>query len=128
MREVVAYYHETLKASPVARAYLRKRGIDDDEAIERFQLGYADRSLGLRLPNMQRKAGAEIRSKLQRLRIIRESGHGAQIIASLPAIHPQDLTSIDDRDRGRPINMTRLGEALTDDSVFAAGTYQKGEE
>lgn len=75
LRQVVSYYHETLKASPAARAYLRKRGIDDDEAIDRFQLGYADRSLGLRLPNKQRKAGEEMRSRLTKLGLLRESGH-----------------------------------------------------
>ena len=75
MRQVVRYYNETLKTSPAARAYLRKRGIDDDAAIEHFQLGYADRSLGLRLPNKQRKAGQELRSHLMKLGILRESGH-----------------------------------------------------
>lgn len=75
MRQVVAYYNETLKASPAARAYLKRRGIESDEAIDRFQLGYADRSLGLRLPNKNRRAGAEIRERLQRLGILRESGH-----------------------------------------------------
>lgn len=75
MRQVVAYYNETLKASPAARDYLKKRGIDNDEAIDRFQLGYADRSLGLRLPNKNRRAGAEIRERLQKLGILRESGH-----------------------------------------------------
>jgi DNA primase len=53
LEQVVSYYHETLKASPVAREYLRKRGINDEEAIDRFQLGYADRSLGLLAPGPQ---------------------------------------------------------------------------
>ena len=75
LRQVVGYYHETLKASPAACEYLRKRGIESDEAIDRFQLGYADRSLGLRLPNKQRRAGAEIRERLQKLGLLRESGH-----------------------------------------------------
>jgi DNA primase len=75
LRQVAAYYHDTLKASADALRYLEQRAIRSDEAIERFQLGYADRSLGLRLPNKQRKAGAEIRERLQRLGVMRESGH-----------------------------------------------------
>ncbi|HYC58433.1 MAG TPA: toprim domain-containing protein [Thermoanaerobaculia bacterium] len=75
LRQVVDYYHDTLRASPAARQYLRKRGIDNDDAIDRFKLGYADRSLGLRLPNKQRKAGEEMRSRLTKLGVLRESGH-----------------------------------------------------
>ena len=75
LRQVAGFYNETLKASPAAREYLRKRGIDGDEAIERFQLGYADRSLGLRLPNKQRKAGEEIRTRLTKLGGPGEWGH-----------------------------------------------------
>jgi DNA primase len=75
LRQVVTYYHETLKVSPAAREYLCKRGIEDEEAIDRFQLGYADRSLGLRLPAKNRKAGDELRSRLIKLGILRETGH-----------------------------------------------------
>jgi DNA primase len=75
LRQVTSYYHDTLKASPAAREYLRKRGIDNEEAIEHFQLGYADRSLGLRLPAKNRKAGDELRSRLIALGVLRESGH-----------------------------------------------------
>jgi DNA primase len=75
MRQVVRYYNETLRASEPALAYLERRGIRNDEAIERFQLGYADRSLGLRLPAKNRKPGEEIRARLTRLGILRESGH-----------------------------------------------------
>ena len=43
--------------------------------IERFQLGFANRTLGYRLPEKNRGAGAEIRGRLQKLGILRESGH-----------------------------------------------------
>jgi len=43
--------------------------------VERFKLGYANRSLGYRLPEKNRKAGAEIRGRLQELGIYRKSGH-----------------------------------------------------
>jgi DNA primase catalytic core len=75
LRQVVAYYHETLKASPEALAYLAKRGIRSDAAIEQFRLGFANRTLGLRLPIRQTKDGERIRGRLDKLGILRESGH-----------------------------------------------------
>lgn len=73
--DVVSYYHETLLQSPEAIAYLDSRGLNDPELINYFKLGYANRTLGLRLPFKNRKAGAELREKLQRLGVYRESGH-----------------------------------------------------
>jgi DNA primase len=73
--QVIAYYHETLKQSPEALAYLTKRGIASSEAIGRFQLGFANRTLGYRLPAKNRREGAAIRGQLQRMGILRPSGH-----------------------------------------------------
>jgi len=75
LRQVIDYYHETLKESPQALSYLEKRGLRSEEAIERFKLGYANRTLGYRLPQKNRVAGAESRGRLQQLGILRESGH-----------------------------------------------------
>ena len=75
LEQAIAYYHERLKQTPEALAYLARRGLDDAELIERFRLGFADRSLGLRLPEKTRKAGHEIRTRLQKLGLLRESGH-----------------------------------------------------
>jgi len=71
--QVVDYYHETLKGSPEALAYLEKRGIAG--AVDHFRLGFANRTLGLRLPMKNRDAGEAIRTRLQTLGVIRESGH-----------------------------------------------------
>ena len=57
--QVVGYYHQTLKQSPEALAYLKARGIDHPEAIDGFKLGFANRTLGLRLPDKRRKEGAD---------------------------------------------------------------------
>ena len=73
--QVVEYYHQTLKQAPEALAYLAARGLSHPELIERFKLGYANRTLGLRLPDKARKAGAEIRARLERLGLYRASGH-----------------------------------------------------
>ncbi|MCX6998223.1 MAG: CHC2 zinc finger domain-containing protein, partial [Kiritimatiellaeota bacterium] len=73
--QVVAYYHERLLATPAALDYLTSRGLRHADAIERFRLGFADRTLGLRLPGMNRKDGAALRTRLQTLGLIRASGH-----------------------------------------------------
>jgi len=73
--QVLGYYGERLRENPSAIDYLKKRGLWDEEAVERFRIGYADRTLGLTLPHKNRKDGAEIRTRLQRLGIYRESGH-----------------------------------------------------
>ena len=75
LAQVIDYYHERLMQTPAALAYLEKRGLRSEEAIKAFKLGFADRTLGLRLPNKQRVAGAEIRERLERLGVYRESGH-----------------------------------------------------
>jgi DNA primase catalytic core len=74
-RQVVLYYHETLKQSPEALAYLERRGLVSADVVDRFKLGYSNRTLGLRLPLMNRKTGFEIRTRLQKLGLFRESGH-----------------------------------------------------
>jgi DNA primase catalytic core len=73
--QVVSYYNETLKQSPEAMKYLESRGLKSPEIIDRFRLGFANRTLGYRLPAKNRAAGAEMRGRLQTLGILRESGH-----------------------------------------------------
>src|SRR5690606_37838117 len=68
--QVIEFYHETLKASPEALTYLDRRGLGNMELIERFRLGYANRTLAYRLAPKQYKAGAELRSALQRVGIL----------------------------------------------------------
>jgi DNA primase catalytic core len=75
VEQVVGYYHETLKQSPEALGYLESRGLRSSEMIERFRLGFANRTLGYRLPQKNRKEGKAIRERLQKLGILRKSGH-----------------------------------------------------
>jgi len=75
MKQVVDYYHATLKESAEALAYLEQRGLKSAEMIGRFRLGFANRTLSYRLPAKSREAGAELRGRLQSLGILRESGH-----------------------------------------------------
>ncbi len=48
--------------------------MDHAELINTFTLGYANRTLGLRLPQKNRKAGKDIREQLQRIGVYRETG------------------------------------------------------
>ena len=86
--QVIDYYHQALKNCPEALAYLEKRGIVSSEAIDHFKLGFANRTLGYRLPAKNRKEGAAIRGQLQRIGLLRASGHehfnGSIVI---PVIH-----------------------------------------
>lgn len=80
LAQVADYYHRTLNENPLAtanaaRAYLAKRGLDHDELIRYFRIGYADRSLGLRMPDKARREGGQLRLKLTKLGLLRASGH-----------------------------------------------------
>jgi DNA primase catalytic core len=74
LAQVVDYYHATLKQAPEGRAYLASRGLDHPDLIDTFRLGLANRTLGLRLPEKNRVAGADIRTRLQRIGVYRENG------------------------------------------------------
>ena len=75
MGQVLDYYHARLMQSAPALAYLEKRGLRDDEMLRRFKIGLADRTLGLRLPDSNRRTGDELRTRLIQLGVWRESGH-----------------------------------------------------
>ena len=75
LAQVSAYYHERLKLSPPALEYLASRGLDDPGLIAKYQLGFADRSLGLRMPESNRKEGETLRLRLTQLGVWRKSGH-----------------------------------------------------
>jgi len=64
LEQVADFYHQTLQESPEALAYLDKRGLNDPELIRRFRLGYANRTLGYRLPPKYVEAGKEMRGAL----------------------------------------------------------------
>jgi DNA primase len=74
LAQVSDYYAERLAKNPDALAYLATRGLDDESLIARFKIGFADRTLGLRIPQKNRKAGAELRGHLQKLGVYRENG------------------------------------------------------
>ena len=114
MRQVLDYYHATLKTSPEALAYLKKRGIDHEEMATAFKLGFANRTLGLRLPGKQREDGVRIRQRLAKLGLYRTTGHehfnGCLVIPDLRragqrgrGLRPQDRPQPGERRRFPPL-------------------------
>jgi len=75
LNQTVGYYHERMLATSDAQTYLAARGLVHPELVAHFRLGLADRTLGLRLPDKTRKAGADIRARLMRIGLYRDSGH-----------------------------------------------------
>ena len=77
LQQVIEFYHQRLLDDYQAQDYLSKRGILDNEAIKVHKIGFADRDLGRAIPNAQRKAGKEMRTRLADLGIYRrKTGHG----------------------------------------------------
>ncbi|WP_187655566.1 toprim domain-containing protein, partial [Xenorhabdus sp. PB62.4] len=60
--------------APEAQAYLAKRRLNHPELVAQFKLGFANRTLGYRLPPKKVKAGEEIRRRLQAIGVLRENG------------------------------------------------------
>ncbi|GAB3700246.1 hypothetical protein GCM10028815_06510 [Mariniluteicoccus flavus] len=75
LNTVVGYYAETLVTHDEAKAFLGRRRIDHPEAVAVFRLGFGDRTLGYRIPGNQIVEGKRIRSRLQALGILRQTGH-----------------------------------------------------
>lgn len=72
---VIRYYHQTLKNSLRARKFLADRNILDDKLIQRFELGFSDRTLGLQLDRLPSWQSASTRGALQRVGVLKPSGH-----------------------------------------------------
>lgn len=72
---VKQYYHETLKGNAKAQAYLKKRGLSSPDLIDKFKLGFSDRSFGLTLPARKSRDGFLIREQLICLGVLSETGH-----------------------------------------------------
>ena len=74
MGMVAEFYHATFLNHPQAMAYLQKRKCFHPEAAKRFQIGYANRTLGYRVPKTT-KAGQQLKDQLTKLGIYGRKGH-----------------------------------------------------
>jgi DNA primase len=75
INHVIRYYKSTLKNSERARHFLASRGVLNESLIERFNLGFSDRSLGFQFTSLPSWQSAATRGALQRVGIIKPSGH-----------------------------------------------------
>lgn len=75
LNKVVGYYAEALASHEGAQALLTRRKIDHPQAIETFRIGFADRTLGYRLPPSQVQAGRALRTRLRDLGVLKANGH-----------------------------------------------------
>ncbi len=75
LQQVLALYQQTLFSSTEAQHYLQQRGLADAELVAHFQLGFANRTLGYRLPARKTREGVKMRQQLQQLGLTRGSGH-----------------------------------------------------
>jgi hypothetical protein len=74
LKHVADFYHQTFLNDPKAMKYLEQRKCFHPEAVKLFRLGYANRTLGYRVPSTTAE-GKKLKAQLQRLGILRESGH-----------------------------------------------------
>jgi DNA primase catalytic core len=74
LKHVADFYHQTFLNDPKAMKYLEQRKCFHPEAVKLFRLGYANRTLGYRVPATTAE-GRKLKAQLQRLGILRESGH-----------------------------------------------------
>lgn len=78
LQGVVDYYHDCLKQSPEAQAYLASRGLDDAELIDTFKLGYSHKTLSSTLAAKHTQAGQKQRT------LLREVGMLIRVTNTLP--------------------------------------------
>jgi len=72
--QVFGHYHQTLMSRPKLLDMLVHRTIDPDFA-DRFNIGFSDRTLGFELMSTKSLLGSRNRGHLQRLGLLKDSGH-----------------------------------------------------
>ena len=102
LESVVEFYHQQFCGSSQAMAYLQRRKAFHPEAATKFKLGFANRTLGYRVPATTAD-GKKLKAQLMRLGIMRESGHEhLNGCVLMPIIHDGRVTEIYGRRLTRP--------------------------
>ncbi len=138
-RHVLGYYQRTLREDGAAQAFLRDNCIDDVPTLDRLGIGYANRSLGLRLPGMDSKVGRLIRARLQEIGLFRTSGHehftGSLVVPFHDAsgavvqvygrkmLHSQRLGASRDSFLPRPVPPLWNAQALTERAILCESIF-----
>jgi DNA primase len=74
LEQVTSFYSERLAQNPQALDYLKSRGLDDEAVIKKFRIGFSDRTLGVRIPDIRNVKGKAIRNRLKDLGVFRRNG------------------------------------------------------
>jgi len=74
LKMAMKFYHQSINSNARATDYLEERGIFNDEVINHFSLGFADRTLGLRLQKLSKAEEETSRGTLQRLGLFKPKG------------------------------------------------------
>lgn len=72
--QVFEHYHQVLKLQPKLLTMLVRRKINPDY-VDRFNIGFSDRTLGFELETPRCIIGSRNRGQLQRLGLLKSSGH-----------------------------------------------------
>ena len=133
LEQVVAFYHRTLREAPQPAAYLERRKLADSEMVEVFRLGFANRTLGYRLPEKNRAAGKVLRTQLQEIGVWSAKGHEAydgSLVVPITDINGQ-LAQLYGRKIGQHLRKgTRLHTwlATTERPLFNPAALDVGDE
>lgn len=110
---VTAFYRNALAGSSEALGWLERHRVADPAGLEVFGVGFADRTLGLSLPVKVRGRDDDLRGRLQRLGLLRASGHEHfRGCVTFPIV---------DADGGV---VQVYGRTLVDDARLAAGRHR----
>ncbi len=74
LNHVTDFYHQTFLNQPNAMKYLQKRKCFHPEAVKKFRIGYANRTLGYRVPT-DTKVGHALKERLKTIGIFGRKGH-----------------------------------------------------
>lgn len=69
------HYHRTMLDTLAGKQYLMRHGLMDPALITTFKLGFGDRTLCKKVPDRRSVRGGDVRGCLQRLGLLRGSGH-----------------------------------------------------
>lgn len=94
---VTDFYHATFCNQPQAMQYLQKRKCFHPEAVKKFKIGYANRTLGYRVPTTT-AAGRTLKERLQKLGVLRkETGHehlNGSVVFPITDRHNMNVTQL----------------------------------
>ncbi|MCP3880627.1 MAG: toprim domain-containing protein, partial [Sulfitobacter sp.] len=130
---VLGFYGDTLKANIDVQGYLAGRRCGTAEAIDRFGLGFADRSLGYRIPAASRAEGKAIRGRLRDLGVLRGTGHErfrGSLVVPVRDVEGQIVQIYGRKTGGRLRRGTELHSWLTDGGgwVFNEAVFGAADE